>query len=71
MPDPNVVYKNTTDDKLYRWVYEAMTDVTEAEADRNATLMLSSFSADAGMMAVAVDETLTIQQECAEARVIL
>ena len=35
------------------------------------TLKTSVFSASAGMMAVAVAETVKIQEECAEARVIL
>lgn len=44
-----------------------------APSDENdeSTLRLSCFSADAGMMAVAVTETLTIKAECAEAEVIL
>lgn len=42
----------------------------EAEADTD-TLNTSVFSADAGMMAVAVVETMTIKGECAEAEVIL
>ena len=41
-----------------------------AEAD-TGTLKTSVFSADAGMMAVAVVETMTIKEECAEAEVIL
>lgn len=41
-----------------------------AEAD-TGTLNTSVFSADAGMMAVAVTETLTIKEECAKAEVIL
>lgn len=70
-PDSNVIYKNAADSKKYRWVYGVMTDVTSETADTEATLNLSVFSADAGMAAVAVAETLTIKQECAEARVIL
>ena len=70
-PDSNVIYKNAADSKKYRWVYGTMTDVTSETADTEATLNLSVFSADAGMAAVAVAETLTIKQECAEARVIL
>ena len=41
-----------------------------AEAD-TGTLTTSVFSADAGMMAVAVVETMTIKEQCAEAEVIL
>lgn len=41
-----------------------------AEAD-TGTLKTSVFSADAGMMAVAVVETMTIKEQCAEAEVIL
>ena len=41
------------------------------DADDAATLILSEFSTSAGMMAVAVDETVKIKEECAEAKVIL
>lgn len=41
------------------------------DANSAATLTSSVFSADAGMMAVATVETLTIKKEAAEARVIL
>ena len=40
-------------------------------ADNESTLTTSVFSADAGMIAVAVSETLTIKREAAEAKVIL
>ena len=43
----------------------------KTDASDGDTLTTSVFSADAGMMAVAAVETLTIQGECAEARVIL
>ena len=41
----------------------------ETDEGDTDTLKLSEFSADAGMMAVAVAETLTIKEECAEAKV--
>ena len=43
---------------------------TSTDADDAATLILSEFSTSAGMMAVAVDETVKIKEECAEAKVI-
>lgn len=70
-PDSNVNYKNLADDKLYRYVHGEMKDVTDAADSNEANLTLSVFAADAGMMAVAVVETLTIKDESAEAEVVL
>ena len=44
---------------------------TETDPDNVGTLVLSEFSADAGMMAVSVIETVKIQEACAEAKVLL
>lgn len=43
----------------------------ESDEDDADTLKLSEFSADAGMMAISVVETVTIKEECAEARILL
>ena len=43
----------------------------EAITDNNDMLKTSGFAADAGMMAVAVVETLTIKEECAKAEITL
>lgn len=43
----------------------------EAATDDNDMLKTSGFAADAGMMAVAVVETLTIKEECAKAEITL
>ena len=48
-----------------------MVNVYVAAEAATGTLKTSVFSADAGMMAVAVVETMTIKEQCAEAEVIL
>lgn len=68
-PDNNTIYTNKTDSTPYRWVHGYMIDVSDECDFDTATLILSEFAADAGMMAVAVVDTLTIQDECAEAKI--
>jgi len=62
----NCIRKSSCASGMLNVYVAASTDDSDA-----ATLISSVFSADAGMAAVAVAETLTIKQECAEARVIL
>ena len=62
----NCIRKSSCASGMLNVYVAASTDESDA-----ATLTSSVFSADAGMAAVAVAETLTIKQECAEARVIL
>ena len=70
-PSANEIYLDTSTDKCYKWSDDAMVEISKAEGAGYSTLTTSVFSAYAGMMAVTAVETLTIQGECAEARVLL
>mgnify|MGYP007092155229 CR=1 FL=1 len=68
MPELYAVYLNQEDDNVYAWDGTAMQETTRTRA---ATINLSCFAADAGMLAIAVAETLKIKDASAEAEVLL
>lgn len=68
VPSTAYVYFNQADDNTYEWDGNHMKQVSKAYA---ATVKLSCFAADAGMLAVAAVETMKIKEACAEAEVIL
>ena len=67
-PAVDAVYKDASTDKYYE-CYDGV--LLETSAAHASIVKLSCMSADAGMMAVAVVETMKIKEECAEAEVIL
>ena len=67
-PTSSDVYKDISTDKIYLWDGSDMVETTPTKA---ATINLSCFSADAGMMEVAVEETFKVRDMGAEAEVIL
>lgn len=70
-PSDSAIYLDLSTDTCYRWLNNAMTEVSKETGAAYSTLTTSVFSADAGMLAIAAVETLTIQAECAEAKVVL
>ena len=67
-PNSSEVYKDISADKVYIWNGSDLEETTKTSA---ATIELSCFAADAGMMAVAVEETFKVRDLGAEAEVIL